>query len=202
MSESGIRCTDERNSQQVEMEIGAKKPYQQCSKTIQAFTHPNMGIGYSIIDFKSLKEKYSQLYPLPDHKLHFADVKMIVGPDLYQLMRPTENKLGQRNEAWVVKTALGWTLSGPMPKNFANTISATAQFSQADEMLTEQVKKRWEMEAYASNCKTSGCSEEDNKAIETLQRTATFDGERYEVGMLWNVNPRHLPNNFFQQWVS
>ena len=30
-----------------------------------------------------------------------------------------------------------------------------------------------------------------------LQRTATFDGEPYEVGMLWNDNPSHLPNNPF-----
>ena len=37
---------------------------------------------------------------------------------------------------------------------------------------------------------------DENKATETLQRTATFDSERYEVGMLWNDNPRHLPNNF------
>ena len=54
----------------------------------------------------------------------------------------------------------------------------------------------WELEAYASNCKTSCRSKDENKAIETLQRTATFEGERYEVGMLWNDNPKQLPNNF------
>ena len=82
-------------------------------------------------------------------------------------------------------------------KNVAITINDTIQLSQAEEMLTEQVKKWWEMEAYALNCITSGCSKDDNKAIETLERSATFDGEPYEVGMLWNDNPRHLPDNFF-----
>ena len=45
---------------------------------------------------------------------------------------------------------------------------------------------------------TRGRSKDDKKAIETLQRTETFDGEPYEVGMLWNDNPRHLPKNFFK----
>ena len=44
---------------------------------------------------------------------------------------------------------------------------------------------------------TSVCSKDDNKAIGMLQRTATFEIERYQFGMFWSDNPRHLPNNFF-----
>ena len=120
MSVSGILGTDELNSQQVELEIGPKSPDRQCSEPIIAFIHPNWGIRYSIIGFKSLKEKYSHLYPLPDHKPHFADEKKRVGQDVYQLMRPIEYKCGQRNEPWAVRTALGWTVSGPLPKKRCN----------------------------------------------------------------------------------
>ena len=91
-----------------------------------------MGIGSLIFDFKSLKEKISYLYPLPNHKLHFADLKMICGQNVYHLMRPTRYKCCQQNDPWAV---LGWTLSRPLSKNVANTISAATQFLQADEVL-------------------------------------------------------------------
>ena len=53
------------------------------------------------------------------------------------------------NESWAFRSALGWILSGPLQKNFANTISSTTQFSQANEKLTEQVEKWWKMKYYA-----------------------------------------------------
>ena len=56
-----------------------------------------------------------------------------------------------------------------------------------------------ENEAHASNDETSDVSKDDNKTIETLQRTATFISERYEVGMLWKGNQRRLPNNLFSR---
>ena len=70
--------TDEPNSQQLELKISPRNTGKPCSETKQAFTHSNKGIGYSIIDLEPLKEKHSHLYPLPDNKIKFADVKMIV----------------------------------------------------------------------------------------------------------------------------
>ena len=33
------------------------------------------------------------------------------------------------------------------------------------------------------------------KAEDILERTTVFDGERYEVGLLWNDNEQMLPDN-------
>ena len=44
------------------------------------------------------------------------DVKVILGQDAYHLIRPLEYKSGDRNEAWAVKTSLGWTVSGALKK--------------------------------------------------------------------------------------
>ena len=48
------------------------------------------------------------------------DVKIILGQDVYPSIRPLEYKTGGRNEPWAVKTELGWTLSGPLPKSETN----------------------------------------------------------------------------------
>ena len=39
-------------------------------------------------------------------------------------------------------------------------------------------------------------SKEDEKAREMLKATTKFDGERYEVGLLWRNLTTHLPNNY------
>ena len=52
------------------------------------------------------------------------------------------------------------------------------------------------MESYASNCSVTGRSKEDERALEMLKATTKFDGERYEVGLLWENAKPHLPNNY------
>ena len=38
--------------------------------------------------------------------------------------------------------------------------------------------------------------EQDERALEMLKATTKFDGERYEVGLLWKNAKPHLPNNY------
>ena len=65
-----------------------------------------------------------------------------------------------------------------------------------DDALAEQIKTWWDIESYASRCNVSGRSKEDEKALQMLEQTTKFDGERYEVGLLWKRNDPFLPNNY------
>ena len=40
-------------------------------------------------------------------------------------------------------------------------------------------------------------SKEEQRAIKTLEQTSRFNGERYEVGLLWREDEVKLPNNFY-----
>ena len=62
--------------------------------------------------------------------------------------------------------------------------------------LGDQVKTWWSMESYASNCSASGRSKEEYKALELFKATTRFDGERYEVGLIWKNAKPHLPKNY------
>ena len=55
--------------------------------------------------------------------------------------------------------------------------------------------KWWDIESYASNCDVSGHSKEEQRAIKTLEQTTRFNGERYELGLLWREDEVR-PNNF------
>ena len=49
---------------------------------------------------------------------------------------------------------------------------------------------------YASNRSVSGRSNGDNKALKMLKATTKFDGEKFEVGLLWKNAKPPLPNNY------
>ena len=53
------------------------------------------------------------------------------------------------------------------------------------------------MESNSSNCDVSGHSQDEQRAIKTLEQTTRFTSERYEVGLLWREEEVKLPNNFY-----
>ena len=121
---------------------------------------------------------------------------MIIGQDMHQLIHPMDNKQGKENEPWAVRTHFGWTVIGPFPKKLAQSINVSSNLVHITDLLSEQVKRWWGIEAYSSNVKSSGKSLEEKKALEILERTTRFNSDRYEVGMLWK-NPDHeLPNKY------
>ena len=75
--------------------------------------------------------------------------------------------------------------------------SAACHLSNEDDMkLAEVVKKWWDMESYGTAMVADKRSKEDTLASEILQSTVSFNGERYEVGLLWNGDQAALSNNF------
>ena len=126
-------------------------------------SHPNLNVGDKVYDFTKLKEIYSYLNNLPDIKVSMADVKVILGHDAYHLIRPLEYKSGDRNEPWAVKTSLGWTVSGALPKAETICLGATCNLSVSSDPLADQMKKRRDMETYVSVCDVSGRSKEEKR---------------------------------------
>ena len=86
-----------------------------------------------------------------------ADVEVILDQDVYHPIRPFEYKSGDRNEHWAVKTSLGWTVSGALPKTETNCVGASYNFSVSSDRLADQMKW-WDKETYASVCDVSECS--------------------------------------------
>ena len=65
-----------------------------------------------------------------------------------------------------------------------------------DVKLAEVVKKWWDMESYGTLMIADKRTKEDKLASEILNATIKFNGERYEVGLLWNGEQAALSNNF------
>ena len=122
---------------------------------------------------------------------------MILGQDCYDIHHPFEFKKSEDKAApWAVKSKIGWALSGSLPAKQAETLATTAT-STADNKLANQLSKWWDIESYASNCDITGYSKEEQREIKTLEQTTQFNGERYEVGLLWQEDEVKLPNKFY-----
>ena len=194
LSVTGIHGTNDVKCERFTVGIRGKAMSDTHHMTI--YTHPNIDAGTKIYNYQELKLSYPHLSVLSEETLKLKDVKMILGQNCYHIHRPVDNKSCTNGEPWAVKTKLGWTLCGPLPQQKAVQMTASCVTASEDDALAEQIKTWWDIESYASRCDVSGRSKEDEKALQMLEQTTKFDGERYEVGILWKRNDPFLPNNY------
>ena len=204
MSVAGIHGLSDMKTEVVTANVGPSET-ETNGDTLTFCSHPNLNVGDKKYDFKTLKQEYDYLSDLPDIEISMKDVKVILGQDAYHLIRPLEYKSGEKSQPWAVKTALGWTVSGALPKKETSHLSVSCNLSVASDPLSDQMKKWWDMETYSSVCNVTGKSKEEKRALSILEKTTKHNGERYEVGLLWAEDEPNFPNNYFsayQQFLS
>ena len=164
---------------------------------MQFYVHEKLKLGDQIVELQELKDRYPHLRNLPNQSYNLNDVQVILGQDCYDIHHPFEFKKSEDKAApWAVKSKIGWALSGPLPGKQATTLATTAT-SIADDKLTNQFIKWWDVESYASNRDVTGHSKEEQRGLMTLEQTTRFNGKIYEVGLLWRQDEVKLPNNFY-----
>ena len=142
--------------------------------TLTFCSHPNLNVG---------DKKYDYLSKLPDVEFAMKDVKIILGQDAYHLIRPLEYKSREKSQPCAVKTALGWTVSGYLPKKETSCLSVSCNLSIALDALSEQMKKCWDKETSSSVSNITGKLKEEKRALSILEKAKKHNGERFEVGL-------------------
>ena len=165
--------------------------------TVQFYVHEKLKLGDQIVELQEFKDRYPHLRNLPNQNYNLNEVQVIHGQDCYDIHHPFEFKRSEDKTApWAVKSKIDWALSGSLPAKQAATLATTAT-SIADDKLANQLSKWWDIESYSSNCDVTGHLKDEQRAIKTLEQTTRFNGERYEVGLLWREEEVKLPNNFY-----
>ena len=191
---AGIHGTSDISSKRLRVRIGDQDG--KVKEDIMAYSHPDVNAGNRTYNLKKLKETYPHLSVLRESTINLGEVKVILGQDCYHLHRAIDYRKCGNAKPWAVRTKLGWMLSGPLPQQETAKLATESLVAAEVDPLADQVKTWWSMESYAFNCSASGRSKEDDKALEMLKVTTKFDGERYEVGLLWKNAKPHLPNNY------
>ena len=183
LSVAGIHGTNDVKCERFTVGIRGKAMSDTHHMTV--YTHLNIDAGTKIYNYQELELAYPHLSVLSEKKLKLKDVKLILGQNCYHIHRPVEYRTCTNGEPWAVKTKLGWTLCGPLPQQKAVQMTVSCVTASEDDALAEQIKTWWDRESYASRCNVFGRSKEDEKALQMLEQTTKFDGERYEVGLIW-----------------
>ena len=139
ISVSGILGSESIKSDQVQVLVQSTQNRKKPEK-LSPYTHRDIQIGSSTIDFCDLKKRYDHLKVLPNCTLSFEDVKMILGQDVYRLIHPIDYKQGGEDDPWAVLTQLGWTVSGPLPRDVTQKLSPSAYLAQVNEQQSEKSK--------------------------------------------------------------
>ena len=157
--------------------------------------HEKLKLGDQIVELQELKERCPHLRNLPNQSYNLNEVQVVLGQDCYDFHHHSEFKKSEdKLLPWAVKSKIGGALSDPLPAKQAATLATTAT-SIADNKLTIRLSK-WDIVAYASNSNVTGFLKEEQRSVNTLEQTTRFNGEKYEVGLLWREEEVKLPNNF------
>ena len=190
---AGIGWKKEMISEKVRIKV--KTP--NVSESVTFHFHPSRYLGSILYNYNDLKRKYSFLDLLPDDNMNLKNVILVLGHDNYHLLFPVEYKKGKRNEPWAVKTKLGWTLSGPLPKHEVAQVAANCDVAAEDDGLGAQIKSWFSMESYATRVNVSGRSKDDSRSLEQLEKTTKSVDGRCQVRLAWAEEKAMIQNNYF-----
>ena len=82
---------------------------------VKPFARKHFSVGNDFIDVDGLKQQYLHLEPIPLKGYSYPNVEMILGQDIFHVIRPLEYFGNDRKgTATAVLFPLGWVLGGPL----------------------------------------------------------------------------------------
>ena len=157
---------------------------------VRPYVRETLKVGSDIIDVKSIQETYPHLAVLDPVRCSYGEIEMILGQNVYHAIRPLEY------------FSIGWVLNGPLPSSSSLVSTCFKANIKQDFELGCQVKSWYDMEPYGAFKQVDPRSAADARAQEILETTSFYNGQRYDVGMLWANDNIQLPNNYFSSLVQ
>jgi len=161
---------------------------------------------YALETFPSLTESIALRSDIAQWKhlkdLDFGegqDVSILIGEDVSQALMPLEVRRGKDNEPYAVRTALDWTVNGPMSEKTgsANALCSFICASQSIEpSLDAQVQQFWKLDTgdVVADSELQP-SVNDKKVMDLWERSVTKVHGHYQLDIPFVSNPPELQNN-------
>nr|XP_029725301.1 uncharacterized protein LOC115265178 [Aedes albopictus] len=146
-------------------------------------------------------EKVKQLYPMLDEDklvaVHGARPCMLIGSNNAGLIVPLKTVQYSLYGLQLTRCHLGWTVHGSIePSDAAPDYCHALLCSEDDDVeLTDLVKQVYKVEDFGITGQSPKISDEDQRAIDIMNRTITRRGERFEVGQLYKYNNFSFPDS-------
>lgn len=176
---------------------GAKK-FEHCT----AFTVESLNLPKQTLNSLQLKRDYSYLQNIPFHSYNQAKPKILIGLDNWDLGIPIRVKEGSKHQPIAAKCRLGWTVFAYKTDTITNLwnnvhyhICECTNHEMSNDELNNQVKKFFAIEALGIQSKIDLISKELQKARNIQESTLTYDGTKFNIGLLWKNENIKLPDS-------
>ena len=147
----------------------------------------------SSITIKEEIQKYDHLRDLPAPTTVNNDVTLLIGQDNPHILAPLEVRRGSNKEPYAVKTALGWTINGPVDSK--KNHQKNCFFLQNDtESLQQATEQFWKIDSYGSD-KQSLLSQNDEKVLKDWEENVYMKDNHYHLSIPFKETDPQLPDN-------
>ncbi|XP_074657149.1 uncharacterized protein LOC141910314 [Tubulanus polymorphus] len=167
-------------------------------KLHELYTHPTVAINWKEIPTVKDVSKYHQLRNV-DLKFVDAPVGLLLGANVPEAIRPIEMIPTEREGPYAMRTAIGWTLLGPVHRG-----QSAYRSTSVNKMSIVDLNKN--INAHFSREFNDGplgeeiqISPEEKRFMQTIEAVTNYTGDRYEVGIPLKRPLPPIPNS---RWMA
>ena len=158
------------------------------------------------IPTKEVAKLYSHLSDIEFPEINTDEVELLLGNDVHEAFRITEQRCGEYGEPFGLHTALGWTLFG---SDYSDNAREETCLSASDDVIRVQFLHKSDAEDECNQIleimnqdfmdldEDYGVkpSVEDKLTVEKMEKSLKKVGNHYQVGLPWKEDHPVLPTN-------
>ena len=129
-----------------------------------------------------------------------CDIGLLIGQDVPEALIPLDVIRGKRGEPYAVRSALGWTVNGPLgvntTQNHGRSVSSNfVSAKTADQSLNEQLEAFWKIESNGVYGEETAMSVKDQEVIKLWDDTTEFKDGHYHLKIPFKDTIPRLPDS-------
>ena len=157
-------------------------------------TRPHLNIGLNSLAVQEDLSVWPHLSDLDIPDVKIDDVHLLIGQDAPDILIPREVRTGSKGEPYAIRTALGWTLNGPVTHHMEPK-SSSSFFATPDVHLQHQVERFWRMDEVQNASSDETMSISQRKVLSIWENSLHRDGIHYTMDIPFKERPPRLPDD-------
>ena len=158
-----------------------------------------------VIDWREHRNQWQHLQGLEFPRLNRdRPIDMLIGIDHLHLHNTKAELVGGHGDPVARLTPLGWTCVGnPTPGCAVTTNSGVhsqsflvSKPSVDQDDLVQLVRKFWEVQEFSIGIGAVCLSQDEKKAVQTVEDSLKYSNGRYTVGVPWRTKPTPIPGSY------
>jgi hypothetical protein len=141
----------------------------------------------------NVSERWEHLKDIPFEFEERAPVGLLIGMDVPEALKPLEVVSGNEEEPYAVRTALGWSLNGPLESKKNNVLVNRIKVEPRN--LEQMLQQMYDHDFQDVNSSENKISMEDRKWKEKVESSITYKEGHYQIDLPFRDDNVNMPFN-------